>query len=321
MEPIIHSIPKSNIINLNKTDVQFNTFPSPQLVKYGFNNIKMDMIALTSNQYYQVGLAFDFTRKDKDSLITKGAKYFKNLNQPFCELWEIITLFDLFSTTQTISTNQQDTVKDIITAYQQLTKSKHKYTVQTKNISLAIYYYSPIDLDENTHIQLLTADLPDILASNSKGGNLIIQLFGTQTAITAELIYYLTSLYTEAYFVKPMTTSDLSDCKYLVLLGLKGAATLVIPKHNKNHYLSTIGLKIPTAITIAIQCINSVTFARKLSTYCHITSYINRKILEGPIKDEMVATQNAHVMKWLELVTDPKRMKQLLDKVVNTTKC
>lgn len=335
MEPIIYMLPKSNkIIESNELNFIFSNHPNPKLMKYGFNYIceSLDMIKITSNPYYRVGLKFDLERKDNNSISTKVATFFqtKKFNIIFAEYWEILNLFHLLFSEQNIYTTDHDTITEIVRIYQQLTKRKDKITIlgekNKKNATLIVYRFSEIDIDENAAVQFIINALPDLLSIQSKGGNMVLQFFGMQTYISTEIIYYLSSIYNESYIIKPAITSDLSENKYLTFLGLKESIKLIIPKHPVNSYLLTLGLHdIPNEIEIIIQCVNADFIINKHKRYCTIMNYLNKNVYEGATYQEMIKKQDENTNKWLELFSNisPENMINLLNKLINifSNKC
>ena len=332
MEPIIYTLGKPDrIIDNSELHFSFEETPSPKLIKYGFNNINetLNLGLITSNSFYKTGLLFDFDRDDKDSFYAKASIHFKNKNfdLTFAEFWEIIALFSLFNTNQTIVTTHGDTIADIIAAYQKIYSNKAKLAVASgksaNKATLVIHKFSEIDIDENAVIQLIINDLPHLLDIQVKGASMILQLFGSQTQTTAEIIHYLSTLYDEAYLIKPTVTSDLSDSKYLVLIGLSDKARLTVPKHAKDLYLNSIGIVTPNDLVATIQCFNSIVIPKKYRKYNQIKSYLDTKVYEGITYQEMIRAQNENTDKWLETFTDMTKMKSLVDDAIkrSSTRC
>jgi hypothetical protein len=335
METIIYTLPKTEkIIESTEINIFFDNQPSPKLMKYGFNNIneQLDMVALTAVTYYRVGLSFDFGSKDENSIVAKASTTLgtKNFDQHFAEFWEILNIFGLLNENQNIYTTHIDTIKNITDTYDKLTNTKHKFLISGGKIgkstqaSLVINKYSDIDIDENAAIQLIINQLTDLLNIQEKGANMIIQLFSLQTQTSAEIIYYLTTLYREAYLMKPSATSDLSDSKYLILLGLKTIPVLLIPEHPDNVYLISLGLgSLPDNFVSVIQCMNADIIPKKYKAYGQIKSFLDTKVYEGATYQEMLKVQHENAVNWLEKFTYPSKMKTILDEAVkkSTTKC
>src|SRR5579871_6593194 len=98
MQPIIYKLPTTeNKITL-KPKLEFDSHPSPKLIKYGFNQLadKINIIELTKNDHYRTGLRIDFSRSDKNSITTIGKETFGiKIDQDFCIFWEIMNLFGM----------------------------------------------------------------------------------------------------------------------------------------------------------------------------------------------------------------------------------
>jgi hypothetical protein len=329
MEPIIYKLPTSadKPIKLQESNIYFDKNPSPKLIKYGYNNIveRLDFTGISAGDYYKAGLEVDFDRKDADSIKSKINKTFsiKSANQTFAELWEILNFFGILGTKQQIMTNEEDAVNNVVDIYLKISASKHKITVNpiksTKDkATVVIKKYSDIDIDENAVVQFIIDDLPELMNSQEKGSNLILQIFSIQTQVMVELIYYLSTLYTEAYIVKPMIDSDLFDSKYLVLLGLKESVKISIPKHAKNAFLACIlDHPIPESVSIVVQCLNTELIPKKIYIYDTIKKYLDSKVYEGATYQEMIELQNKNTMKWLETFVNVPKMKSLLDDLLS----
>lgn len=323
MEPIIYMLPRiEKNIEINLADINFDHNPNPKLIKFGFNDLneQFNTSALYSNPHYKNGLDFDFSRIDQNSLKVIGAKTFKikNFDSNFAELWEVLNLFRLLDSDQKIYTSREEAITEIISSYQKLSGSKNKYSLidrkKKEKATLVIYRYSDIDIDENAAVQLIVNDLNSLLIVQEKNSNMIIQLFGLQTQISLEIIFFLSSLYNDAYLLKPTISSDLSDGKYLVLIGLKTIPDIKFPKIPDNTYLSSIGLKnIPNNFVGVIQCINSDTLPRKYKRFFIIKTYLDGKVYEGTTYQELIDNQNANSKKWLDTFSDLTKMKKLLD--------
>lgn len=337
MEPIIYTLPKiDKSIEISELNIYFDDQASPKLMKFGFNNIneQLDLIKLTSIPYYKTGLDFDFDREDENGIYFKASAQLKTdeFDLEFAEFWEILNIFGLLNNNQNIYTTHPKTIKNIISVYQNYTNSKIIYNVIEKETkksakttkttaNLTINKYSNIDIDENAAIQFIINDLPDLFNIQNENSNMILQLFNMQTKTTAEIINYLTSLYNEAYLMKPTVTSDLSDNKYLILLGLKKTQNFTIPLHPENIYLASLGIKqISNDLVTIIQCMNSDIIPKKYKKYNKIKKYLDTKVYEGATYQEMLNTQNENAKKWLETFLNFDKMKSLLDQTIQKSK-
>lgn len=324
MESLIYVLPKSEKqIDIKEFDIYFDEQPSPKLIKYGFNNIndELDLITLTSTPYYKVGLNFDFDRTDDNSINVKASTIFKTnkFDIDFAEFWEVLNIFEMLNLDQKIYTNISS-IKEICVVHQKISNTNHKFTYIEKNESkpnatLIIYKYSSADIDENAAIQFIINNLSNLLAVQTKGANMILQLFSLQTQISAEIIYYLSTLYNESYLMKPSISSNISDSKYLILIGLKNLMNLSIPSHPDNIYLTSIGLKtLPNELVTIIQCMNSSVIPNKYKKYNQIKEYLDTKVYEGATYQELIQAQDLSTDKWLQIFYNLDNMKALLNK-------
>lgn len=160
---------------------------------------------------------------------------------------------------------------------------------------ITIKKYSDINIGENAIIELIWNDLKEIL----KEENVAIQLYNIETKISAELIYYLSTLYYESYLYKPIISSILSDSKYLVLINSKRIKIPLFPKNNK--YLTSLSLIVPENIIINIQQINSKLMAEKYNKYLEIKEYLDTQIYEGATYHEFIEKQKQNIKEWIKL--------------------
>lgn len=311
MEPLIYQLPTSEKnIKLNpKITTDHNA--SPKLVKYGFNKMtdSFDLINLTKDNRYRIGLNFDFDRSDKDSIIHQGKKIFgSSFNEDFCIFWEILSLFSMLHIKHVILTNRDTIINHIITAYNKISNKKvaskaYEILPPKEKPTLIIKKYSDIELNEDAIVQLILTDLQ----KTNLGSNMILQIFSSQTIIMTELIYFLSTLYDEAYIVKPTISSILSDEKYIVLIGLKKDAKLFdIPKMKQNVYISSINISLPEDYTTTIQCINSELIPKKYLSYYNTKSYLISGSYEGTVYQEMLQQQNLYITNWLTIYKNGK---------------
>lgn len=336
MEPIIYTLPKTDKkFDLAKKDIVFDSQPSPKLIKYGFNNInnQFDLVSLSAVPHYRAGLNFDLERKDENSISVKISQLLKvkNVDQNFAEFWEILNLFGMLETNQNIYTTHLEVIKNIVDVYQKISGTKNNFSVLGKidsnskgKASLIIHKYSDIDIDENAAVQFITNNLTNLLESQSKGASMVLQLFNLQTQITAELMYYLSTLYEEAYLIKPTVSSDLSDNKFLVLLGLKSVSTFPTISRPEKLYLVSIGLQHNLSeLDTVVQCMISDLIPKKYKKYNQIKEYLDTKVYEGATYQELMQTQDKNTTQWLETFIDLTKMKKLLDSSIqkSSNKC
>lgn len=333
MEPIIYNFPRiDKIREISESDIYFDQNSSPKLIKYGFNSIdqQLDMTALTSNKYYKTGLEFDFDREDDNSFRTKVAIKLDtdiDIDITFAEFWEILNVF-FFNTISTghIYTSHPDTINNINSIKGNPDKYKvssmDKNKVKNNDVDLVIYKYSDIDLDENAYVSLIIDALPKLLQIQKKSASMVLQLFNIQTQISVEIIYYLCSIYTESYLIKPTVDTELSDNKYLVLMGLKENGTFFNFKIKSapDIYLILIGIKnIPENFIMIIQCMISFLVPKKFRRYYLIKSYLDSKVYEGMTYQDLINTQNKNTDTWIDTYLNLDNVKMLLDKAIKMT--
>lgn len=318
MDPIIYQFPVNEDDKKLKIKVDHNHRPSPKLIKYGFTNINcsLDMVELTSNSCYQAGLKFNFDDKSDNSVTKAASTYFNMIvDETFMEFWEIITLFGLLEKKQTIYCHNYDNVMDELNKfYQTISKEKSKLVKnQKEDATLVINKYSLVNIDENAALELIVQDLKNLMGRQKKGANFVLQLFDIQTQPTVELIYYLSSLYHTSYIIKPSITSDLSDCKYLVLIGLKEETKIDLTSKNVN--IASFGLSIPNEITTLVQCFNSIVMPLKYQRYHLIKSYLETCVKFGGSYNELIAQQKSNAQKWIETFSDMEKVRKMIEEL------
>lgn len=337
--PIVYKFPDKPNKPIKLIDIIFDDEPAPKLLKYGFNQMieKLDLASIISNPHYKAGLNYNFDRHDILSIQTKCKKIFgldKDINDAelklFCTYWEILNIFSLLDKNPSILTNQIDIFKNIETTHKKIFKSKLKISYDkfdSKDTSDLIFRsYSKIDIDENAWIHLVLNELPTLLQHQTKGANMVIQLFEMQTDVTVELIYYLGTLYQEMYIMKPLVVSNLSNEKYLVLINLiADVSKQKFPKISPDIYVSQLDIdnSVPETVINIVQCINSELVPVKLQTYNEIKKYLGTNVFEGITYDEMILDQNMYTDVWIDIFTNKKNMEEILDKNIKltVTKC
>jgi hypothetical protein len=319
-EPIIFQLPQIDIIPSLRKEFIYESQPSTKLIKYGFNTLvyQLDMIELTSNPHYKDGLNFDLGSQNK---ILKKALGLKNLNQTFLEFWEILHIFKLLEENHQIYSEQKDVMNDILEVHKSIFKGKQKQSVKhnPKNASLIIQKFSDIDLDESAFLPLMMKKLSEFLPLLEKNGILILQFFDLETKIIIELIYYLSSLFTYAYMMKPMIVSELSSCKYLVLLGYKEMKSF--PKYQKSNLflISILHESIPLSLDVLIQCINAHLIPEKLIVYQKIKKYLQENVYDGADHQEMIQNQDKNITRWIEIFTNKDLLNNTLQNIIQRT--
>jgi hypothetical protein len=316
--------PKLDVPEISIKNITLSNDLSPKLIKYGFNKTtdNFDLVGLMKDDYYKIGLNFDFDRTDAESINTIGKKTFNitGIDHNFCMLWEILNLFGMLGLDQTILTNVKNTVTNVTSVYKKMTGSKtntkiYEIMAPKEKASLVINKYSDVDLEEDAVVHLIINDLLKIIPNQvAPGSSMIFQIFSCQTMIMTELIFFMMSLFNEAYIIKPLTSSDLSNEKFLVLCDMKKKIKMfdVPKKYSSNTYISSLNIELPVEYVTIIQCINSELIPQKFMTYNNIQAYIKSKMYEGAQYQELYQNQNKNIAKWMEMFTDFSKFEDLL---------
>ena len=332
--PIIYALPKiEKKLEPKESNFHFDPNPSPKLIKYGFNTItdNLDLSAIANIPQHRAGFNFDFERKDPNSIYGQVSKLkIKKFDQNFAEIWEILSLFGLLDKKQSIATNHTNTLDEIVRLHGQISSlsssssssSKSNSMVsdlKTNSASLVIYKYSDIDIDENAAIDIIIKNLKQLLSIQNVGATMILQLFSLQTQTSAEIIYYLASLYNDSYLIKPTISSELSDSKYLILNGLKQQTKFIMPAHAENVYLISMGIgNLENDFVTKIQCMNAQVIPLKYRTYISIKKFLDTKVYEGSTYQEMIAIQDKNTNKWVQTFINDSG-KNILDESLKLT--
>uniref|UniRef100_A0A6G6AC57 Divergent methyltransferase n=1 Tax=Borely moumouvirus TaxID=2712067 RepID=A0A6G6AC57_9VIRU len=327
MNPVIFMLPTNDLVDIKESELVYDTQPSPKLIKYGFNNIneELDILSLTSNPYYRAGLNFDFERNDDNSIVSIASKFFNygEFNKKYAELWEIINNFELLDNSNNIATSHPEIVTNISVNYNKLRNKDNKHQIfgldTNKKCNLVIDRFSDVDVEENAVVQYIINHLSNLLNIQQVGSNMVIQMFSIQTQTSAEFIYYLSSLYNQAYLMRPMISSDFSDEKYLVLIGLKQTPIFPDFLNSEDTYILSFGLNVPGDIMSIIQCINSYIMPKKYIQYNKIKQYLDTKVYEGATYQDMINSQNKDVQDWMNTYTDLSNINTMLDKNIEFT--
>uniref|UniRef100_A0A6C0CC26 Uncharacterized protein n=1 Tax=viral metagenome TaxID=1070528 RepID=A0A6C0CC26_9ZZZZ len=315
--------PKFDIPEVNVKNISLSNDPSPKLIKYGFNKTtdNFNVIDLMKDDHYKIGLNFDFDRTDAESINVVGKKTFNitGIDHNFCMFWEILNLFGMLAIDQTILTNIKNTMTNITSVYNKMTKAKvntkiYETMPPKEKASLIVNKYSDVDLEEDAVVHLIINDLQRSIPLAAPGSSMIFQIFSCQTAIMTELIFFMMSLFNEAYIIKPLTSSDLSNEKFLVLGDMKKKVSMFdIPKkYSSSTYMSSLNIDLPVEYVTIIQCINSELIPQKFLMYNNIQAYIRSKMYEGAQYQELYRCQNKNIASWIEMFTDFSKFEDLL---------
>ena len=258
--------------------------PAPKLLKYSHSTLdpSSQYIEMTSIPQYVAGLELNpkaFIKQIEETLSVKG------IDREFLELFEILTVFKLGA----INSNETT-----------ITKLNKLFKTKTSNTYL--YRYAQTDLDEAVALTHLITELSRIFKEAKTKANIILQIMGTQSQPSAELIYYLASLCEDLYIYKPQVVSAIFDMKYLILIDIKS-----LPKLDKaKEYVQTLSLDIPKEIDNTIQCMNAVLMSKKIERYLIIQNYLKTQIYEGTLQRQLLDIQKENGDKWIETFVKPK---------------
>lgn len=291
MDPIIFRIPESDTLSIN--DIQYSDTPSPKLIKYGFTNTEndMDFVAMTENANYQNGLLVNEENLKKE---------FPGMTPVSLKINEIIKLFDIPVTNSYVGNIAISGIKD--------TKSK-TYDLVIQNYSDALVN----ETDENSSLLLLMKDVSNLLALQKKGSSMILQMSDTKTLPTVQLIQYLSSLYTDSYLVKPISSSEISSERYLVLLNMTKTGNF--PEIKTDRYVIRLSSStVPDNINTTIQCFNSRMMKLKVIVYDKIKKYLEEQVYLGSMYQNMMKTREEFNKKLKERLN--KNQEGYLDSLV-----
>lgn len=305
---------------LSKKDIRYDKYPNPRLIKYGYNSItdNLNMLAITNNEHYKAGLKFDLSRTDAKSLSSQAKKKFgiKEFDNTVAEFWEIMSVIFESSLDHTIITNRPDEMSTVLDIKKKVFGAHKSKVVKKGGATLGIYKFSDTDLEENAYISILLSELKEILSNKTE--HLILQMFGLQTSISAELIYWLSSHYEKGYIFRPMCISELSSATYLVFKGVKKELDATsISGATKSYLVSITKDPIPTSISSVLQCYNAQILPLKYKVYDKIKEFLDMKIYEGAEYQEMIQAQDVATDLWLNTYSDPETLQKMFDIKVN----
>lgn len=297
MNPIIFRISPTNTqLKIIPSEIKYSDKLNSQLIKYGFNQSEnnMDIAGLMENKYYRNGLNLDtFIMPLINAQIT-----------------EITKLFDLVKPKINVYIDDVKLVKSLFDNADN--KSKKDYQLVIKIYSTS----NPSEINEQSYLQILANDLKSLLDMQKEGSSMIIQMGDIKTLPMAQIVYYLSTLYTESYLIKPVTSNELSSERYLVLLNLK--TKTVFPTIKTDSYINSfINEPIPNNVNTAIQCFNSRVMALKLFSYERIKKYLDEKVYEGSLYQDMMKKREIRTTDWKDKYMSSKNLSSYLDELIN----
>lgn len=131
----------------------------------------------------------------------------------------------------------------------------HKNSVQLVTGDGGFDFSSDFLNQESSAAELVFAQIAHGLVVQKKGGHMVIKLFDAFTRPTIEMIYFLTSLYTKVYLIKPNTSRYANSERYLVCKGflLSDSVNLFAPLMNALDKMSeSKGMKMESILGIPI---------------------------------------------------------------------
>ena len=247
---------------------------------------------MTENPKYHAGTAFNTKTGVAGNFYQRLSEIAGiKVNAEIAEIWEICALFTLAGKSHKIAANNANVVPAL--------HALAKLSVATqKTPNLTVCRYTDVAIDENAGIHILMDTLPKLIKQQAPT-NMIIQLAGTLCDITAQLVTFFASHYSQAYLVKPMASPELADYIYLVLLDLKHDIILPKIQQTPTSYLMDLGILVPEFVQNTIQCMNSELIFQKYNRYHIITKFLQSKIYEGASYEALVQQQQENAELWI----------------------
>lgn len=276
MDPILFRIPLDNNTQIKLDRIEYSANHAPKLIKYGytFSEYKMNFGTLTENKNYENGLYIteDVVKKE-----------FPNTTNIVIKITEILNLFGLIKSGQNVYSG------DIVIPNMKNSNTK-SYDLVIQNYNDAIINL----IEENSILLMLCRDLSNLLKMQNKGSSMIIQFTDMKTLPTVQLVAFLSSIYTEAYLLKPISSSELSSERFLVLIDLKDKVK--VPEIVTQDFIVNLTTNdIPDTVGNVIQCFNSEIMRLAISTYDKIKKYLDQQVSEGALYQEMMEKRKEFV--------------------------
>jgi len=267
METTIFEIPiaENKKITTNENNVTHKLF------MYGFNTAEnsSQIKNITSNENYKDCLLFNWKKTNI-----------------YHELFEIISLFKLFDKSHDILKNDYyDVLNEIshdLKKKQTFVKNKASFTVHKFN--------------NNSE---------EIANTFEKKCSAIIHFNDARTNDNVSAIYCISSMFKQAYIVKPIASPFINDECYLLLMDFEGNAIKTFGNVNEfsNNYSEII------------KKFNTVLISEKYKLTSTINKYISNKIFKGETYDKMIAEQKKNTEIWNDLFSKNKAdLKKMIKK-------
>lgn len=257
-QPFIFKLPNINLdskVLSDKENVVLSNLIIYPLFTLGFhsfihrtrNAMSITKTLQTKTEFYYVVNQFENKISNyPDDLNNSNKLYFKakeDYTNDFNKLWEVLFIFDILSSNNTIYINGEKELEDCITLFREKTgsRSKDKFLKDLKgNCDLIISNYKKKVDDENfieqESYKSLTKQIIDILSNLDNKGNLVLQIYDTFTIPTIKLIYILQSFFEDAYLYKAYLSRDSDSDRYLIFKNYKSAKSSEVIKYLESAF-------------------------------------------------------------------------------------
>jgi len=137
---------------------------------------------------------------------------------------------------------------------------------------------------ETLSAKLIFCQIAFAIAVQKKGGNLVIKMFDTFTQISIDLLYLLSCLYNNVFFVKPHTSRYANSEKYIVCKYFKLDSSEFLIKHfykifqkfsEEKIMVRLFSNNIPNIYITAIEEINAVLGQQQIESICTTLNLID----------------------------------------------
>lgn len=146
--------------------------------------------------------------------------------------------------------------------------------------------------------KLLFCQIAYAIAMQKKGGTFVVKFFDTFTEFSSELLYLLTIVYNDVYFIKPCSSRQANSEKYVVckqfrlenslLLTAKFASTFHELRRN-DYFVKMFNIKIPYILSIKIEECNAICGQQQIECIANTLNLIENNKFE---KLESLKKQN-----------------------------
>ncbi len=140
---------------------------------------------------------------------------------------------------------------------------------------------------ENISSKIIFCQIAFAIAIQKKGGNCILKFFDTFTKISIDMIYLLSLVYSEVFFVKPYTSRYANSEKYIICKNFRldnskdliNVFANIINNFNKNSKFTNIfNLEYPYFYLSKIQEYNAIFGQQQIETIASTLNLINKNI-------------------------------------------